>query len=126
MRARMLRGCRRQAAPRSGPRARQHPAPAPTFRTTRGGLDQAIGQLLIDTLTPLAAEAALTVTAELQHRADDAEALRAAHVERASYHADLTAEHRDLMPQHQNLRFFGRLASAQQHQPARDPDNDQV
>ena len=53
------------------------------------GLDQRIGQLLIDTLTPLAAEAALTVQAELQHRADQAGALRAAHVERARYHADL-------------------------------------
>ena len=53
------------------------------------GLDQAIGQLLIDTLTPLAVEAALTVTAELEQRADQADALRAAHVERARYHADL-------------------------------------
>ena len=53
------------------------------------GLDTRIGQLLIDTLTPLTAEAALTVTAELQHRADEAAALRAAHVERARYHADL-------------------------------------
>ena len=53
------------------------------------GLDQQIGQLLIDTLTPLAIEAALTVQAELQHRADEAGALRAAHVERARYHADL-------------------------------------
>jgi DNA invertase Pin-like site-specific DNA recombinase len=54
-----------------------------------GGLDERIGQLLIDTLTPLAVEAALTVQAELQHRADEAGALRAAHVERARYHADL-------------------------------------
>jgi DNA invertase Pin-like site-specific DNA recombinase len=53
------------------------------------GLDQRIGQLLIDTLTPLAIEAALTVQSELQHRADEADALRAAHVQRAQYHADL-------------------------------------
>ena len=53
------------------------------------GLDQQTGQLLIDTLTPLAIEAALTVQAELQHRADQAGALRAAHVERARYHAGL-------------------------------------
>jgi DNA invertase Pin-like site-specific DNA recombinase len=52
-------------------------------------LDERIGQLLIDTLTPLAIEAALTVTAELQHRSDEADALRAAHVERARYLADL-------------------------------------
>jgi hypothetical protein len=50
------------------------------------GLDDQIGQLLTATLTPLAAEAALTVQAELQHRADT---LRAGHVERARYHADL-------------------------------------
>ena len=49
-----------------------------------GGLDDQIGQLLTDTLTPLAAEAALTVQAELQHRADEASALCAAHVERAA------------------------------------------
>jgi DNA invertase Pin-like site-specific DNA recombinase len=52
-------------------------------------LDQAIGQLLLATLTPLAVEAALTVTAELEHRAAEADTLRAAHVERARYHADL-------------------------------------
>src|ERR1039457_879246 len=52
-------------------------------------LDQRIGKLLIEALTPLTIEAALTVQAELQHRAKDAGALRAAHVERARYHADL-------------------------------------
>ena len=54
-----------------------------------GDLDQAIGQLLIGTLTPLAVEAALQVSAELEHRAAEAGALRAAHVERAQYLADL-------------------------------------
>jgi DNA invertase Pin-like site-specific DNA recombinase len=52
-------------------------------------LDERVGTLLIDTLTPLAVEAALTVSAELEHRAAEADALRAAHVERARYHADL-------------------------------------
>ncbi len=52
-------------------------------------LDERTGTLLIDTLTPLAVEAALTVSAELEHRAAEADALRAAHVERARYHADL-------------------------------------
>ena len=52
-------------------------------------LDERIGEFLISQLTPLAAEAALTVSAELQHRAAEADALRAAHVERARYHADL-------------------------------------
>jgi DNA invertase Pin-like site-specific DNA recombinase len=52
-------------------------------------LDTAISQLLIDTLTPLTIEAALTVAAELHQRADAADRLRAAAVERARYHADL-------------------------------------
>ena len=52
-------------------------------------LDEHIGQLLISTLTPLAVEAAFQVSAELEHRAAEADALRAAHVERARYHADL-------------------------------------
>ena len=52
-------------------------------------LDEHVGQLLIATLTPLAVEAALQVSAELQQRAAQADALRAAHVERARYHADL-------------------------------------
>jgi DNA invertase Pin-like site-specific DNA recombinase len=52
-------------------------------------LDDAIGALLINALTPLTVEAALQVSAELEHRADQADALRAAHVERAQYLADL-------------------------------------
>ena len=52
-------------------------------------LDEHIGQLLTGTLTPLAVEAALQVSAELKQRAADADALRAAHVDRARYHADL-------------------------------------
>jgi DNA invertase Pin-like site-specific DNA recombinase len=52
-------------------------------------LDQRIGQLLLDTLSPLTVEAALAVSAELDQRAADADRMRAAHVERARYHADL-------------------------------------
>ncbi len=52
-------------------------------------LDEHVGQLLIATLTPLAVEAALQVSAELEQRASEADALRAAHVERARYHAGL-------------------------------------
>ena len=54
-------------------------------------LDQQISEFLISQLTPLAAEAALTVSAELEHRAAEADTLRAAHVERARYHADLAS-----------------------------------
>jgi DNA invertase Pin-like site-specific DNA recombinase len=52
-------------------------------------LDEATGHLLIDTLTPMAIEAALQVSAELEHRTAEADALRAAHVQRAQYLADL-------------------------------------
>jgi DNA invertase Pin-like site-specific DNA recombinase len=51
--------------------------------------DAAVGQLLLDTLTPLALEVALTVQAEIEARAADADAMRASHVERARHRADL-------------------------------------
>jgi DNA invertase Pin-like site-specific DNA recombinase len=53
------------------------------------GVDEAIGQLLLDTVTPLALDVALTVQAELEARADEADQLRASHVERARQHAEL-------------------------------------
>ena len=39
---------------------------------------------------------------------------------------DLTPEHRDFMTENHDLGVRGRLAAAQQHQPAKDPDHDQV
>ena len=51
------------------------------------GIDQAIGALLIETVTPLTLEVALQVQAELEARAADA--LRRQGVERARYEADL-------------------------------------
>jgi DNA invertase Pin-like site-specific DNA recombinase len=80
------------------------PVPIPTYLCQRDGidnarpvcatipgadLDQRVGQLLLDTLTPLAVEAALAVTDELHHRAEQADRLRAAHVQRARHRADL-------------------------------------
>ena len=53
------------------------------------GVDAAIGQLLLDTLTPLALEVALNVQAELQTRAEHADLLRRHNVERARHRADL-------------------------------------
>jgi DNA invertase Pin-like site-specific DNA recombinase len=53
------------------------------------GVDQALAQLLLDTLTPLALEVALTVQAEIEARADEADRLRRTHVERARQHAEL-------------------------------------
>jgi DNA invertase Pin-like site-specific DNA recombinase len=53
------------------------------------GVDQTIGQLLLDTVTPLALEVALTVQAELEARAEDADQLRRSHVQRARQRAEL-------------------------------------
>jgi DNA invertase Pin-like site-specific DNA recombinase len=80
------------------------PTPLPTYVCQRDGIDNAgpicaaipgadldlrVARLLLDTLTPLAIEAALAVTDELQHRAEQADQLRAAHVQRARHRADL-------------------------------------
>jgi hypothetical protein len=54
-----------------------------------GGVDAAIAQLLLDTVTPLALDVALTVQAELEARADEADTLRRSHVERARHRAEL-------------------------------------
>jgi DNA invertase Pin-like site-specific DNA recombinase len=52
-------------------------------------IDQAVGQLLIDTVTPLALEVTLTVQQEIQARLDEVDHLRKKQVERARYEADL-------------------------------------
>jgi DNA invertase Pin-like site-specific DNA recombinase len=52
-------------------------------------LDQAVGQLLMDTVTPLALEITLTVQQEMQARLDEVDRLRNKQVERARYEADL-------------------------------------
>jgi DNA invertase Pin-like site-specific DNA recombinase len=54
-----------------------------------GGVDEAISRLVLDTVTPLALEVALTVQAELETRADEADALRRSHVERTRHRTDL-------------------------------------
>jgi len=63
---------------------------APTCQTIPGsGIDQAIGELLVETVRPMTLEVALRVQDELQARVDEAEALRRQSVERARYEADL-------------------------------------
>ncbi len=53
------------------------------------GVDTAISQLLLNTVTPLALEVALTVQAELETRAEEADQLRQTHVQRARQRAEL-------------------------------------
>ena len=58
-------------------------------RVLGGELDRAIGELLVEAVTPLALEVALTVQQELDNRAGDADQLRRQQVERARYEAEL-------------------------------------
>jgi DNA invertase Pin-like site-specific DNA recombinase len=53
------------------------------------GIDQAIGELLVQMMEPVTLEVALTVQQELQSRLDEADQLRHQQVERARYEADL-------------------------------------
>jgi DNA invertase Pin-like site-specific DNA recombinase len=53
------------------------------------GTDQAVGELLIQMVEPMALEVALAVQEELQSRLDEADKLRKQQVERARYEADL-------------------------------------
>jgi DNA invertase Pin-like site-specific DNA recombinase/DNA-binding transcriptional regulator YiaG len=63
---------------------------SPPCHTVPGAtIDPAISQLLLDTVTPVALEVALTVQAELEARADEADALRRTHVERERHHAEM-------------------------------------
>jgi DNA invertase Pin-like site-specific DNA recombinase len=52
------------------------------------GIDAAIGQLLVDTVTPVALDLALAVQQEINSRLDEADRLRYRQVERAQYEAD--------------------------------------
>lgn len=58
-------------------------------RIPGSAIDEAIGQLLIETVTPMTLEVSLAVQGELQSRIDEADRLRRKQVERAQYEADL-------------------------------------
>lgn len=58
-----------------------------------GGIDLAIGELLVNSMTPMAIEVALSVWHEIQDRRQDTDRLRRQMVERAQYEAD-RARHR--------------------------------
>jgi DNA invertase Pin-like site-specific DNA recombinase len=62
----------------------------PVCQTIPGsGIDQAIGQLLLEMIQPASLELAFAVQAELQTRLDEVDKLRQQQVERARYEADL-------------------------------------
>lgn len=72
--------CQREGIAHGGPACQRVPG---------AGLDQAIGNLLVEVVTPLALEVALAVQEELNQRAEEADRLRRQQVERARYEADL-------------------------------------
>ena len=55
-------------------------------------VDRVIGELLVETVTPMALEVALAVQEELSSRVNEADRLRAKQVERARYEADLASQ----------------------------------
>ena len=55
-------------------------------------MDQAIGDLLLKVVSPLALTVTLAAEEELQSRIEEADALRSKRVERAEYEADLAIE----------------------------------
>ena len=55
-------------------------------------LDEAVGKLLVEAVTPMALEMTLAVQQELQRRVDDADRLRHRQVERAQYETDLARQ----------------------------------
>jgi hypothetical protein len=57
-------------------------------RIPGGGIDEAVGQALVESVTPLALEVVLNVQAEIQKRLAEAERLRQQQVQRAQYEAE--------------------------------------
>jgi DNA invertase Pin-like site-specific DNA recombinase len=66
----------------------EHGGP-PCARINGEGIDAAIGELLLATVTPLALDVALAVQAELEERTAEADTLRRQHVERARHTAEM-------------------------------------
>lgn len=72
--------CQREGIEHAQPVCQQAPG---------GGIDEAIGALLMEAVSPVALEVALSVQQELQSRLEEADSLRLKQVERARYEADL-------------------------------------
>jgi len=64
--------------------------PQPVCQWISGAqIDSAVGQLLLEIITPVAIEVSLAVQQELQTRLEEVDRLRKQQVERARYEADL-------------------------------------
>jgi len=53
-----------------------------------GGIDEAVGQLVLESVTPLSLEVALNVQQELQNRLDEGDRLRQQQVQRTRYETE--------------------------------------
>ena len=71
-------------------------------------IDQAISDLMLESMTPLTLEVAMTVQKELEHRAEQIVNLRKQEVERARYEAD-TARRRYMLVDPENRLVAGSL-----------------
>lgn len=72
--------CQREGVEYAGP---------PCQRVPGAGIDEAIGELLVQAVSPFTLDIALAVQQELQRRLEEADRLRHKQVERAQYEADL-------------------------------------
>lgn len=97
------------------------------------GIDEAIGALLMEAVSPVALEVALSVQQELQSRLEEADSLRLKQVERAQYEADLARrryvrvdpEHRlvaDSLEAEWNSKLRALAETQQEHQRRRQQD----
>ena len=75
--------CDRERAQRNAPNCQIIPGT---------NIDKAIGELLVEMVTPVSLEVALTVQGEIQSRLEEASRLRNRQVERARYEADLARQ----------------------------------
>lgn len=75
---------------------------------TGDGVDEAVGKLLMESVTPLTLEVALNVQKELQQRFEEADRIRRQQVERAQYEANL-AHRRYMQVDPENRLVVGTL-----------------
>jgi hypothetical protein len=73
---------------------------APLCQLLAGGaaIDEAVGRLLVETVTPMALEVALSVQQELEGRWEETDRLRRQHVERVRYEAELARRYMAVDP----------------------------
>ncbi len=86
-------------------------------------VDRAIGELLMETMTPMALDVALAVQEELSKRLDEADSLRAKQVDRVRYEADLAR--RRYMQVDPNNRLVADVLEAEWNQKLRDLEQTQ-